>query len=510
MSNFRALCYPYTTIAWRHRWWSILFAWSICIVAWAGIMLIPDTYEVSARLYVDSDALLTPLLKGIGLDSAPASQIDVLHRTLLSGPNIETLIARTSLKSTVASPEAQEALSHRLANEVKVVTATKNLFSVTYSDVNPTHAYEVVNTLLAIFIESRATTSRNEIDNARQFLSEQIAIYAEKLRKAEIRKNEFHARYAELLPDSAGGPLRLETTIAQVASLRSQLADEMLKPVVLEKELANTPSALSAAPDGAQPHAATTIVASPELTRAELELTALRLRYTDLHPDVVRARALVDRLRASGLGAQAVDSASRMVPNPAYDRVKKDLIDSQLAIASLARRLTVATQDRDRLEALSRNAPNVLNDWVTIKREYEEAYSGHAELLRRREAMRLTEAADSGSDKAKVQKAKVQIVDPPVVPLNPVSPKRRMLVTVALALGFCAAIGLPLLLKQFDRSFHSLLELEDLDLPIAGGISAIDEPKPRFRRVVGLAALSFTTLLLIATDLVLVLRVCKV
>ncbi len=505
MHNIHALCYPYMTMAWRHRWWSVVLAWSVSILGWGAIMMIPNKYEVSARLYVDSDAVLTPLLKGIGLESAQASQIDILHRTLLSRPNIETLIARTSLKSSVASPAAMEALSNRLANEVKVVTPAKNLFSVIYSDYNPTQAYEVVNTLLAIFVESRVTTSRNEINNARQFLSEQIAVYAEKLKKAEARKSAFQDKYADLLPDAAGKPSQLDSTIAQVTSLKAQLADQLLKPIVLQKELANTPSALSVAPDGARVRPAAPVAASPELTRAQMELTALRLRYTDLHPDIVRARELVDRLRASGLGAQSVDTASRMVPNPAYERVKKDLVDAELTIASLAQRLAVATQERDRLQAMSRNAPNVVNDYVTIKREYEEADSGHAELLRRREAMRLTEAADSGSDKAKAQ-----IVDPPAVPLNPVSPKRRMLITAALALGLCTAIGLPLLLKQFDRSFHSLLELEDFGLPIAGGLSAIHQPRPLFWRVADLTALFIALLLLVATSSVLVLLVYEV
>ena len=503
MYNIRALCYPYITMAWRQRWWSIVLAWSVCMAGWGAIMLIPNRYEVSARLYVDSDAVLTPLLKGIGLESAPASQIDILHRTLLSRPNIETLIARTSLKSNAASPAAMETLSNRLANEVKVVTPTKNLFSVTYSDGNPTLAYEVVNTLLAIFVESRATTSHNEIDNARQFLAQQIAIYAEKLKKTEARKTEFHNAYAALLPDAAGTPSQLDNTIMQVAALKTQLADQQLKFLILQKELANTPSALGMAADGARARSA--VIASPELTRAQLDLTALRLRFTDLHPDVARARELVDRLRASGLGAQVVDTASRILPNPAYERVKKDLVDAELTVTSLVQRLSVAMQERDRLQTMSRGAPNVLNDYVSIKREYEEAYTGHAELLRRREAMRLTEAADSGSDKAKVR-----IIDPPTVPLNPIFPKRRMLVTVALALGLCVAIGLPLLLKQFDRSFHSLRELEDLDLRIAGGISAIDEPRPLFRRVAEAAALSFAVLLLVATSFVLVLRVCEV
>ena len=210
-----------------------------------------------------------------------------------------------------------------------------------------------------MFIESRATTGRNEIDNARQFLSEQIAIYAEKLKKAEARKNEFRNKYAELFPDAVGGPSHLDGIIAQVALLKSQLTDQKLKLTVMQKELANTPSAVSVASDGARSPAAIRVTASPELTRAQLDLTALRLRYTDLHPDVVRARELVDRLRASGLGMQAIDSASRMVPNPAYERVKKDIVDAELTIASLERHLTVIIQKRFRLEVMSREAPNV-------------------------------------------------------------------------------------------------------------------------------------------------------
>ena len=64
MHNIRALCYPYMAMAWRHRWRSIMLAWSICILGWGAIMLIPNKYKVSARFYVDSDAVLTPLLKG--------------------------------------------------------------------------------------------------------------------------------------------------------------------------------------------------------------------------------------------------------------------------------------------------------------------------------------------------------------------------------------------------------------------------------------------------------------
>ncbi len=56
-------------------------------------------YEANARLYVDADAVLTPLLKGLALDNKPDNQLELLQRTLLSRPNLEKLISKTDLSS---------------------------------------------------------------------------------------------------------------------------------------------------------------------------------------------------------------------------------------------------------------------------------------------------------------------------------------------------------------------------------------------------------------------------
>ena len=66
--------------------------------------MIPNQFESSARLYVDADAILTPLLRGIAAESAPTTQLEILQRTLLSRPNLEKLISKTDLDLTVNSP----------------------------------------------------------------------------------------------------------------------------------------------------------------------------------------------------------------------------------------------------------------------------------------------------------------------------------------------------------------------------------------------------------------------
>ena len=58
----------YAVGGWRHRWIAVALAWAICIAGWIAVSLIPNTYEATARLYVDADQVLTPLLKGLALD----------------------------------------------------------------------------------------------------------------------------------------------------------------------------------------------------------------------------------------------------------------------------------------------------------------------------------------------------------------------------------------------------------------------------------------------------------
>ena len=65
----------------------------------------PDSYESQARLYVDTDAILTPLLRGLTIDTATASQLELMQRTLLSQPNLDRLISITDLNTQVKTPQ---------------------------------------------------------------------------------------------------------------------------------------------------------------------------------------------------------------------------------------------------------------------------------------------------------------------------------------------------------------------------------------------------------------------
>src|SRR5215469_11046427 len=204
MDSLKVLLEQYARAAWRRRWVGMFVAWLICGVGWVGVYLVPNQFESSARLYVDADAILTPLLKGLAADSAPSSQLEVLQRTLLSRPNLEKLISKTDLDLTVTGLSDRERLLQELSSEIQVKPQTKNLFTITYRNRSPKLAHDVVQTLLTIFVESATGSNRTDMENARRFLEHQISSYEQQLRAAEKRRAEFRAKYADILPSGEG------------------------------------------------------------------------------------------------------------------------------------------------------------------------------------------------------------------------------------------------------------------------------------------------------------------
>ena len=160
MRSILPLLRKFFTLGWRYRWYAVGFAWGVCLAGWASVFFIPYRYEASARLYVDSDAVLTPLLRGLALDNTPVGQLEILQRTLLSRPNLRKLISKTDLEQRMLTSTDEEVMIAGLANGIKLTPQTKNLFTISYRDTSPKLSFDVVQTILSTFIVSRTGNSR--------------------------------------------------------------------------------------------------------------------------------------------------------------------------------------------------------------------------------------------------------------------------------------------------------------------------------------------------------------
>ena len=534
--------------AWRYRWLAVAVSWAVCGVGWAYVYTIPNSYEASARLYVDTDAILTPLLHGLAVENPVGEQLDILQRTLLSRPNLEKLVSNTDLDLTVTGPADLQGLVSGLSNQIHINPQTQNLFTISYRNNNPKLAFDVVQTILTTFIESKAGNNRSEMENAGLFVEQQIGEYERKLRDAEKKRAEFRAKYLDLLPGDAG-VTGLDQAKQNVRRLQGQLTDGLASRDMLSRELTATPQMVVTEandPTGATPGSPAAIALNPRVVEAQRALDELLITRTDSHPDVVLARKHLEEIRASvakeaaelasqtaaaaaatGVGPDLsavkpgakgkanADSASpplkpgakgkadavstspplspgtkgkadvgtqkpaantHEVPNPVYEQLKVRMFETESTLSSLQRQLADATRERDRMDEIARGAPGLQAEYINLNRDYDVLESNYKGLLGRREEMRIGQAANASADKIKMQ-----VIDPPQVPQNPVAPKRSLMLTAVVARGVAGGAALAGLLTQLDQSFHTIDELRDLGYPVVGGISLLNTTVTRGR-----------------------------
>lgn len=463
----------YVKAAWRHRWKALALAWVVCIIGWVVVYKLPDRYEASARLYADADVILGQVLRDIAVDSSPGQQVDLLQRTLLSRPNLERVVARTDLDLRIHDAYDREALLQDLARQIRIQFQTRNLFSISYSDHDPQLARNVVQVVLNLFIEQATSNDRQQMENARAFVNQQIAVYERQLREAEQRRADFRARYLELLPDGPAGVTGLETSRGRLRQLRGELQDTRLRRDLIRQQLDATPQMLPAEASGS--------VGESRLAEAERTLRELRLRFTDQHPAVTEQRNIIAELRASGGGgAPARSSGGNAAPrsagprtNPLHEQLRLRMVDVEAAIVSLDRQIREEEANVERLEAMLRSAPQVQAESQNLDRDYNVLRRNYEELLERRESVQIAGAARTGAERVRLE-----VVDPPTVPPLPSGPNRVLLASAVLVIGLGAGSALALLLVVLDSSFFTMRDLRKLGLPVIGTVSAVD-PAPR-------------------------------
>ncbi len=471
MESLHDIISRYGTLAWRKRWWGAATAWMLCIVGWVGVALMPNQYEASARVYIDADAVLTPLLRGIAADSSMSDQIDLLQHMLLSRPNLEKIIAKTDLQLDAKTPTDLELMVAKLGQTIKVNAQTRNIFSIAFRNSDRQLSYDVVQAVLASYIENRAGDNRDDMEKASAFLDEQIASYERQLRDAEAKRAEFRTRYVDLIPGD-GGMNRLEQARALVTTLTGQFADARTRRALLARELATTPPLVvtEAASNGSSdPKAA--------LRAAEIKLRELQQIYTDAYPEVVTQKRLVDKLRSTE-GGPATSSGGRSAPNPVYEDLKLRVVETDALIGSLQRQIDDATHERDRLDGIAHGAPNLEARYLNLNRDYDVLRKNYDELLARREGMRIATAAQ-----VRASNVKMVIIDPPLVPQTPVAPARILLSIAVLLASLAGGCGVVAAMIGLDQSFHSTIDLRVMGRPIIGAISLACVPPTIMTRV---------------------------
>lgn len=472
----------YAKAAWQRRWWGVAVAWTVCIVGWTWVMMIPDRYQASARVYVDTQSLLKPLLTGLTVEPNVEQQIKLMTRQLVSRPTLEKVARMTDLDVKAKTPEQTEAMLDGLARNITIADAGReNLYTISYQDASGDLAKKVVQSLLTIFVETSLGKTRQDITSSQRFIEEQLQQYQQKLVEAENALTEFKRKHIGMMPGQGGDYYaKLAETSAQLRQAQLDQQEAVNRRNQLKRQLADEEPELSAA--------AAALPSNSEIDARiqalEKQLDQLRLQYTDLHPDIQGTKRLIGQLEAqkktqSGGGG---DPTGTRIQNPVYQQLTIAIAEADATVASLGARVGEYQRRYGDLRNASNMIPQVEQEYTQLMRDYGVYRQNYDALLKRRESVSM-----SGEVESKTDTVDFRVIDPPFVPSQPAWPNRPLLLSLVTLGGLVAGVAVAFLMSQLRRTVTDRRVLRELTgLPLLGAVSRVENEEARRRKRKGL------------------------
>ena len=470
---------------WKYRRVGVAVAWVVAAIGAVGVLLIPDRFEASARVYVDTQTILRPLMAGLAVQPNVDQQVTMLSRTLISRPNVEKLIRMADLDLAAKDKAAQDKLMDEVTADLSIKTTGRdNLYTLSYRGASPDKALRVVQSMLTIFVESSLGDSKSDSDSARRFIEEQIKNYEAKLGEAESRLKEFRLRNIDL---QTQGGMDMAGRLSEIGSTLNQARLELR-----EAESARDAARRQLEQEKAARKTSTRVpagnLATPELdarlASLRSNLDTLLQRFTDAHPDVANTRRMIreleDQRQKEVAELQKQSEANPqlvMDSNPVLSDMSRALSQADVQVASLRARVAEYESRARRAQEQMKLAPQMEAELAQLNRDYEIHKKNYEDLVARRESVSMSGELDQASSMADFR-----VIDPPRADNKPVAPNRVLMLPVVLVAALAVGAGVTFLISQIRPVYFEAASLRtQAQLPLLGVVTLIRNDAVRRR-----------------------------
>jgi len=446
----------------------------VLTIYWVA-MALPNQYESYATVLVTPQTV-DPALVAAGVpESDLNNRLYLMTAEILSRGRLSKIIDDLHLYADESQYMVREQIIDMMRDRVKVEPVTPELgqgvgrrssdeeinqFRISFSHRDAVTAMHVAQRLSNDFIEqhieSRITLSQKSLE----FIDDELARLAERIREVEARVAEVkNANPGRLPEDMTATQRRLERLMTDMAFAQRSLAEATSDEAFYRSQIDNAPMAIGE------------MTPENRLRILELQIAEYSAKgFTEKHPDVVKARSEVEALkqaiaRGAAESADGGDDALSYSQQSAEAERRRAALRKEAAEQEIAR-LQVAI---DELQMQLAHTPAVAEILDGLDREYRHLFDSYQDFSNRQ-----LEAMVQAQLERRQLGEQFRVLEAAFVAPEPTSPNRFLIMVLGSLFAIAAGVGVGIMRESLDASLHSARQLQNaLSLPVLAAIPKI-------------------------------------
>ena len=507
--------HSYLTILKRRRWYFLLPAAFVMLIALITAVVWPPSFKSSATILIEEQDVPRDLVQST-VTSFAAERLQVITQRVMTTDNLVDIIKtfdlypkqRETIPINTVAADMRESLLFDLVSADVVdprsgrPTEATIAFNISFEYRSPKVAQLVVNELVTLYLQANKEVRNTKAAETTQFLEGEVARYSEEVRKLEQKVAAFKAQYAGNLPEQNAINLQLmDRTERELSEVRRQLQEASEREIFLQAQLATVNPYEIAVVDGVKvisPDAQlreleTRLITlqgvygpdHPDVRKTKREIKALRVetgagpdinelygrrdailaemavareRYSDNHPDVVKLQRQLSSVEVAIEEARNRPAAppKRAAPpnNPTYLQIQAQLDALRVQKNSLNAEYGLLQAKMSQYEARALSAPEIERDYSLLRRDYETALGKLADVKDK-----LIQAELGQQLEIKSKSERFTEIEPASLPTRPEKPNRLAIVLLGVVLAAGIGVGAVFLAEMLDQAVYGPRQL---------------------------------------------------
>jgi polysaccharide biosynthesis transport protein len=417
----------------------------------AGITVsLPKMYNSSAKILVESQQIPDAFVKST-VTALAAERLQVIQQRVLTRENILTLVDKFDLfqdNKNISKTEIVDLMRQRISfDNIDFSGAAKKgrndnrlsvAFSLGFNSSSPALAAKIANELVTIVLEEDVRNRNNAASETTKFLTRESERVGVDISKIEATISDFKQKNSDMLPE------RLASNNALVDRDQRDI-DELQRSVTAaqdQKRLLQLEASVKQSNGGQLTANSAASPLQQELDKLQLAYTQYAAVYSDSHPEM---RSLKKQI--SSLQKQIEASKAALV-----NAKPVNLEDPNLGVEVRLIAEKISSLDNAIADAKARSI--TLSKAIEVLQKNIQATSGIGAELDSLERKRAALQASADDIEIKLGQARLgerleqdqqaerfEVIESPVAPTEPISPKRVQLLFLALGAALASGVG---------------------------------------------------------------------